>query len=171
MLYEMALRLYDPLLREIAPKHLKAYADAALTINRLLPAAVAWELAQDDLSARAFARCAGSVPAPVSRWNADSGHRLAGGGRRGIVIARPGPPGSRPESELARAGVRGGERLLAIDGQKFAPYLKCRPRFASMLSGRSCGSWCSGLGLSARARRQTRERLSEDVKGQASVPC
>ena len=49
ILYEMALRLYEPPLREIAPKHLKAYTEAALTINRLVPAVVAWELARDDL--------------------------------------------------------------------------------------------------------------------------
>ena len=49
MLYEMALRLHEPALREIAPEHLEVYVDAASTLYRLLPAAVAWELAQDGL--------------------------------------------------------------------------------------------------------------------------
>lgn len=49
MLYEVALRLYEPRLREIAPKHLKAHADAALSTARLLPGIVAWQLAQDGL--------------------------------------------------------------------------------------------------------------------------
>ena len=49
MLYEIALRLYEPRLREIAPKHLKAHADAALSTAQLLPGVVAWQLAQDGL--------------------------------------------------------------------------------------------------------------------------
>ena len=49
MLYEVALRLYEPRLRQIAPKHLKAHADAALSTARLLPGVVAWQLAQDGL--------------------------------------------------------------------------------------------------------------------------
>ena len=49
MLYEMALRLHEPALREIAPDHLEVYVDAASTLYRLLPAAVAWELSQDGL--------------------------------------------------------------------------------------------------------------------------
>ena len=44
MLFEVALRLYEPRLREIAPEHLKAHADAALTTARLLPGAVASQL-------------------------------------------------------------------------------------------------------------------------------
>jgi hypothetical protein len=49
MLYEVALRLYEPRLREIAPRHLKAHADAALFTAPSLPGVVAWQLAQDRL--------------------------------------------------------------------------------------------------------------------------
>jgi hypothetical protein len=49
MLYEVALRLYEPRLRKIAPKHLKAHADAALLTAQLLPGVVAWQLAQHRL--------------------------------------------------------------------------------------------------------------------------
>ncbi len=119
MLYEMALRLYDLSLREIAPKHLKAYAGAALAINRLLPAAVAWELAQDDLQCSCICPLCGlgacacvalGTQTLVTAW-------------REAVAAESSLPGlalqiPKPESELARAGARGGERLIAIDGQE-----------------------------------------------------
>lgn len=49
MMFEVALRLYEPRLREIAPRHLKAHADAALFTARLPPGVVAWQLAQDGL--------------------------------------------------------------------------------------------------------------------------
>jgi len=116
ILFEMALRLYEPPLREIAPKHLKAYAEAALTINRLVPAVVAWELARDDLHCSCICPLCGLgacacivlgtetlVPA-----SPESGSSLPG-----FVLQPP-----KPDSELARAGVQGGERLLAIDGQE-----------------------------------------------------
>ena len=116
MLYEMALRLYEPPLREIAPKHIKAYADAALTMNRLVPAAVAWELSRDALHCSCICPMCGlgacacvalGTQTLVAAW-------------REVESPSPGfalqPP--KPDSELARAGVQGGERLLAIDGQK-----------------------------------------------------
>ena len=49
MLHEVAQVLYEPRLREIAPRHLKAHADAALSTARLLPGVVARQLAQDGL--------------------------------------------------------------------------------------------------------------------------
>jgi hypothetical protein len=49
ILYEVALRLYEPRLREMAPEHLKAHADAALSTARLLPDVVAWQLVQEGL--------------------------------------------------------------------------------------------------------------------------
>ena len=119
MLYEMALRLYEPPLREIAPEHLKAYADAALTINRLLPAAVAWELAQDALHCScicpmcglgAYACVAWGTQTLIAAWREAI---AAESSLPGLVLQLP-----KPESELARGGVRGGERLLAVDGQE-----------------------------------------------------
>lgn len=116
ILYEMALRLYEPPLREIAPKHLKAYADAALTMSRLVPSVVAWELARDGL------HC--SCICPLCGLGACACVAL---GTQTLVTAwreaEPSPPGfvlqpPKPDSELARAGVQGGERLLAVDGQE-----------------------------------------------------
>ena len=119
MLYEVALRLYEPRLREIAPKHLKAHADAALSTAQLLPGVVAWQLAQDGLhcacicpmcSIGACGCVALDTETLVEAW-------------RGAVPTESEPPGfvllpPKPESALARAGVQGGELILAVDGQQ-----------------------------------------------------
>jgi membrane-associated protease RseP (regulator of RpoE activity) len=116
MLYEMALRLYEPPLREIAPKHLKAYADAALTMTRLVPAVVAWELSRDALHCSCICPMCGlgacacvalGTQTLVAAW------REVESWSAGFALQSP-----KPDSELARAGVHGGERLLAIDGQE-----------------------------------------------------
>jgi len=119
MLYEMALRLYEPVLREIAPEHLGFYVDAAATLYRLLPATVAWELAQDGLQCSCICPMCGlgvcgcvafGTQTLVTTWRdaLDAESALPG-----FALQPP-----KPESELARAGVRGGERLLAVDGLK-----------------------------------------------------
>jgi len=63
MLFEVALRLYEPRLREIAPKHLKAHADAALSTAGLLPGVVARHSPRTGFTAHVSAPCAVSVPA------------------------------------------------------------------------------------------------------------
>ncbi len=119
MLYEMALRLHEPALREIAPDHLEAYVDAASTLHRLLPAAIAWELAQDGLQCTCICPMCGLGACGCVAFGTQT---LVEAWREaiGAESALPGfglqPP--RPESELARAGVRGGERLLAVDGKE-----------------------------------------------------
>ena len=119
MLYEVALRLYEPRLREIAPKHLKAHADAALSTARLLPGVVAWQLAQDGLHCACTCPMCGlgacgcvamGTETLIDAW-------------RDAAPTESEPPGfvllpPKPESELARAGVQGGELLLAVDGQQ-----------------------------------------------------
>ena len=119
MLYEVALRLYEPRLREIAPKHLKAHADAALSTARLLPAVVAWQLAQDELHCACTCPMCGlgacgcvamGTETLIDAW-------------RDAAPTESEPPGfvlqsPRPESELARTGVQGGDQVLAVDGQQ-----------------------------------------------------
>ena len=116
ILYEMALRLYEPPLREIAPKHLKAYADAALTMNRMVPVVVAWELARDALHCSCICPLCGLGACACVAL----GTQTLVAASREVEPSLPGfvlqPP--KPDSELARAGVQGGERLLAIDGQE-----------------------------------------------------
>jgi PDZ domain len=119
MLFEVALRLYEPRLREIARGHMKAHAVAALSTARLLPGIVAWQLAQDGL------HC--SCTCPMCRLGACG---CVSWGTESLIEAwrdaaptESEPPGfvllpPKRESELARAGVQGGELILAVDGQQ-----------------------------------------------------
>jgi hypothetical protein len=119
MLYEVALRLYEPRLREIAPEHLKAHADAALSTARLLPGVVAWQLAQDGLHCACTCPMCGLGACGCVSW----GTETLIDAWRDAVPAESEPPGfvlqpPKRESELARAGVQGGELILAVDGQQ-----------------------------------------------------
>lgn len=119
MLYEMALRLYEPRLREIVPEHLKAHADAAFSTARLLPGVVAWQLAQDGLLCACICPMCGlgacgcvalGTETLIDAW-------------RDAVPTETAPPGfvlevPRPESELSRAGVQGGDLVVAVDGRR-----------------------------------------------------
>jgi PDZ domain len=100
-LHAVAARLYEPRLREIASEHLKAHAHAAFSTARLLPAAVAWELAQDGLN------CACVCP-------------MCGIGASGCVamVAESLSEAWHGESGLANVGVQGGDVIIAIDGQR-----------------------------------------------------
>ncbi len=119
MLYEVALRHYEPRLREIAPEHLKAHADAALSTAQLLPGVVAWQLAQDGLhcacicpmcSIGACGCVALGTETLTSVWHDTTPTAPE---PSGFVLLTP-----RPDSELARAGVQGGDVVLAVDGQQ-----------------------------------------------------
>ena len=119
MLYEVALRLYEPHLREIAPKHLKAHAEAALSTARLLPGVVAWQLAQDGLFCACTCPMCGLGACGCVSWGTES---LIDAWRDAAPTESE-PPGfvllpPKRESELARAGVQGGELVLAVDGQQ-----------------------------------------------------
>jgi hypothetical protein len=110
MLFEVALRLYEPRLREIAPKHLKAHADAALFTARLLPGVVAWQLAQDGLHCACICPMCGLGACGC----VDYGTQTLTTAWRDTVPTESEPPAfvlqtPRPESQLARAGVQGGE--------------------------------------------------------------
>lgn len=119
MLYEVAARLYEPRLREIAPEHLKAHAEAALSTARLLPGIVAWQLAQDGLHCACTCPMCGLGACGCVSWGTET--LIAAW--RDAAPAESEPPGfvllpPRPESQLARAGVQGGELILAVDGQQ-----------------------------------------------------
>jgi membrane-associated protease RseP (regulator of RpoE activity) len=119
MLYEMALRLYEPLLREIAPRHMKAHAAAALSTARLLPGVVAWQLARDGLLCACICpMCSIGACGCVALGT----HTLTTAWRDAAPVESesPGfvlqPP--KPESQMARAGMQGGELILSIDDQQ-----------------------------------------------------
>ena len=119
MLYEVALRLYEPRLREIAPEHLKAYAGASLSTARLLPGVVAWQLAQDGL----LCACTCPMCGLGACGCVATGTETLIDAWRDAAPTEPEPPGfvlqsPKPESELARTGVQGGDLVLAVDGQQ-----------------------------------------------------
>jgi membrane-associated protease RseP (regulator of RpoE activity) len=125
MLFEVALRLYEPRLREIAPRHLKAHADAALSTARLLPGVVAWQLAQSGLHCACICPMCGLGACGC----VDYGTQTLTTAWRDAVPTEPEPPAfvlqtPRPESELARAGVQGGELVLAVDGQQVRDFVE-----------------------------------------------
>ncbi len=119
MLFEVALRLYEPRLREIAPKHLRAHAEAALSTARLLPGVVAWQLAQDGLFCACICPMCGLGACGCVSWGTES---LIDAWRDAAPTESE-PPGfvllpPKQGSELARAEVQGGELVLAVDGQQ-----------------------------------------------------
>jgi hypothetical protein len=117
-LFEMSLRLYVPALREIAPEHMQNYAAAAHAVSHVTAPMVARELLQDDLSCSCICpMCSIGACGCVSVCIAtiDDVWRVAATSADSI----PGfpLPAPRPGSQLALAGVQGGDRLLEVDGR------------------------------------------------------
>ena len=118
VLFGIALRLYEPQLRELAPKHLRAYAEAAQTINRLIVGAVAGELADVGLECHCICpMCSigacGCVSLGTATANAAWRETAAPPeAASGFPLQAP-----RSDSQLALAGVQGGDRLLEVDGE------------------------------------------------------
>jgi hypothetical protein len=117
-LCELAFRLYDPPLREIAPRHLRAYARAAQEINQLIAGVVAWKLQQQGLECRCICPMCGmgacgcvaiGTRAVNAAWRETTPN---GEAPRGFLLLPP-----RAGSPLALAGVQGGEHLLEVDGE------------------------------------------------------
>lgn len=119
MLFEMALRLYEPPLRELAPKHLRAYAEAAQAINQLIAGVAAAELAEAGLECHCICpMCGIGACGCVSLGTATVNQAW-----RETAPDAERPPGfplypPKRDSQLALAGVQGGDRLLEVDGQR-----------------------------------------------------
>jgi PDZ domain-containing protein len=120
VLTELAFRLYDPPLRDLAPKHLKAHTSLVYSVTRLLPAVVSEELAATH---ELFCQCVcpmcglgACACVTVGRQHIETAWRDAAG----IAVAAAGfpLPGPRPDSPLAAEGVKRGDVLLAVDGQE-----------------------------------------------------
>jgi membrane-associated protease RseP (regulator of RpoE activity) len=99
--------------------HLKAHADAALSTARLLPGVVAWQLVQEGLHCACICPMCGLGACGCVAYATET---LIAAWRDAAPIESE-PPGfvlqtPKPGSELAQAGVQGGELLLAVDGQQ-----------------------------------------------------
>lgn len=120
VLTELAFRLYDPPLRDLAPKHLKAHTSLVYSVTCLLPTVVCEELAATH---RLFCQCVcpmcglgACACVTVGRQHVETAWRDAAGA---AVAATGFPlPAPRPGSPLAAEGVKRGDVLLAVDGQE-----------------------------------------------------
>ncbi|MGZ4357713.1 MAG: PDZ domain-containing protein [Gaiellaceae bacterium] len=117
-LTELAFRLYDPALRELAPQHLTAHTQAVRLLNHLLAGVVVEELDARGLSCLCICpmcglgACGCRVVGRACVSEAWSEAQSSIDERPGLVLTPP-----RPGSPLADQGVEGGDRLVAIDGQ------------------------------------------------------
>lgn len=118
-LFEMALRLYDPELRELAPRHLREYAEAAQTLGGSVTSAVAGELARDGLECHCICpmcgmgACGCVFMGTATLRDAWLEGAPTGDSAPGFALQRP-----RPDSQLALAGIEPGDRLLEVDGRR-----------------------------------------------------
>lgn len=112
----MSLRLYDPFLREIAPRHLDETARAASAFADGLA-----QLVSDDLVRKGLdCHCVCPMCSLGACGCVSVGHDAAAGlsyrddvvDHEGFDLQRP-----RPGSQFDEAGVVAGDRLLAIDAE------------------------------------------------------
>jgi hypothetical protein len=120
VLTELAFRLYDPPLRDLAPKHLKAHTSLVYSVTRLLPTVVSEEIAAAD---GLFCQCVcpmcglgACACVTVGRQHVETAWRDAAG--PAVAAAGFPLPTPRPGSPLAAKGVKRGDVLFAVDGQE-----------------------------------------------------
>ena len=124
VLVELALRLYDPALRELAPKHLSTYTRAARLFNHLLPTVIVGELNREGLECHCICpMCsigACGCMAAGRHWINTAWRESEPeiNGQPGFLLTAP-----RRDSQLAQSGVRAGDRLLEIDGQVIKTFM------------------------------------------------
>ena len=118
ILTELAFRLYEPPLRDLGPKHLKAYVSLLYAALRLMPAVVAQTLAVQELFCQCVCPMCGlgaCACIQVGRQHVETAWRDAVGAATTTEGFRLHPP--RPGSPLGMAGVQGADVLIAVDGQ------------------------------------------------------
>jgi hypothetical protein len=119
VLTELALRLCDTSLREIAPRHLASYARAVRLLSSLLPSVVVAELDRQGVDCRcicpmcSIGACGCTLAGRSLITDAWLGARPDDDGRPGLTLTSP-----RRDSQLAENGVHSGDRLVEIDGHQ-----------------------------------------------------
>ncbi len=121
VLTQLAFRLFDPALRELAPSHLSAHLRASRRLHALLAGVVVHELDERELDCRCICPMCGLGACGCTlagRATIDEAWPLTEvdlGADPGLDLTTP-----RRGSPLASAGALGGERLIAIDGEPIA---------------------------------------------------
>jgi hypothetical protein len=123
VLSELALRLYEPALRELAPEQLHRHAGSARRLGMLLVDVAATELAGNGLHCHCVCpMCSIGACGCVTVGRQIAAAALPDPDPEEEQEGNPGAPGvrlpePRPGSQLAAAQVRAGERLVAVDGE------------------------------------------------------
>ena len=118
VLLALGLHLYDPALRDIARKHLGSYAKAVRLLTLLLPGAIVEELDRQGLACRcicpmcSIGACGCTAAGRLWIYEAWKEAQPQLDSEPGLELSPP-----RQGSQLAQADVRGGDRLLGVDGQ------------------------------------------------------
>ncbi|MDA8262829.1 MAG: PDZ domain-containing protein [Actinomycetota bacterium] len=116
-LFELSLKLFDKDLRDIAPRHLRTYRDAASSLAAHLARIMADELAEDDLECQCIC--------PMCSLGACGCVEVGRQEAAGIALTEADAPSEggfileppRKGSQLREAGIVAGDVLSAIDGE------------------------------------------------------
>ncbi len=118
MLHARAHRFFDRTTADLVEQHLRNYAEAAHTIHRLISDAVVWELGKQGQECQCMCPSCGlgiCVCAPhgtltvAEAWGEPTPAAAEGG-----MLVRP----PRANSPTARAGLRAGDMIVAVDDQE-----------------------------------------------------
>jgi hypothetical protein len=114
-----AMRLFEPPIRQLAPKHLREHAETAQTIALVLPQVTALELAARGLNCMCvcpmcsigICGCVAGATGTVAQIWRDTAPKAAE--QPGYLLQSP-----RPGSQMAEHSVPGGAFLIAVNGQR-----------------------------------------------------
>jgi PDZ domain-containing protein len=124
-LLQLGLRLCEPEVRELASRHLSAYAHAIRVVSGVLPRTVVEDLNHQGLECRCVCpMCSIGICGCMA-----AGHHFVEeawaqpatepDGEAGFEITPP-----RTDSQLAAAGIKGGDRLVEIDGEPVTSFIE-----------------------------------------------
>lgn len=138
VLCELALRLYEPALRDLAPRQLREHGETAQRVGALLVEVVATELADSGL----YCHCICPMCSIGACGCVTLGRDLAVAAlpRTGIeTAAEPGVwlPQPRPGCQLAEAHVQAGDRLVGVDGEPVSSILEVQRAIRNHAIGQS----------------------------------
>jgi hypothetical protein len=161
MLHAMAHRFYDSQgagnTADLAEAHLRGYAAAAQEINQLISDVVVWELGQAGEECRCLCPSCGvgvclCGPHGTNTVNQAWRETSRAAAENGLLVRPP-----RANSAVARAGLREGDRIIAVDDQEIASDLDAQSMQAAVRKHQS------GEEIRLRVRRGTGELLEINV--------